>query len=697
MAVRCLFCTCILVGLATGVNAAAILLSLLKELQKESQAVKQLASISAQWCSDAEHQSVGMAQVIQGQLDDASVAVQQIRSDETRLQSEVTLARSTQQQREQQLQDAIATSKFAVAEFASEQDQLNKTIGAAEHAMRLVKAQMQMDAQQQQQLGSADAAVSNLLQTAGDHISDDEKDIMSELVSDPKPTQSPGERPQQLLQTLSSLHERLQREQATANSEHQVMSARLWSFTDHLNSSIMESKSQAASISMEMAQRKRERTRLDGKIAMLNTVQSKVQDNVRATKAACSANNEHKTAVQKFIEEESDSVRTTLKQMPQLSSELLFDLSNVLPTAPTFSFMQLRGGRRQQAKVHDPISPILMDLEAMERKFPDDSSAFAAAQKLVGSHRSTPDAQDSQLADQKPQDGISGFASSSIQDIYAFLKSDEQGGGVKLPGEERMLLGNSGDLKKVTGVYGKLLDGVQSKEKAVDDQLKWCSSIARDAKVDSDAVARSLKWTGAKLNLVQVAMSEYEAAVTFNKQQQISLDTSAVKLQKLAEVEDGQLQQTYQTLKEYGQQLLSLATELSQKSSAEERKGAEIVRSLLDRLERHQGLIQTWRVESKDKRQAVEATAKVVQQSLADNIKQANRRLVRLKVESQALTSLSSSKAKDKQLSERYVSLSQELCSGSRAKDLQAKEHVFQQEAAAIEKSLSALALPSAA
>merc|ERR1740138_1118945 len=100
---------------------------------------------------------------------------------------------------------------------------------------------------------------------------------MSELVSDPKPTQSPGERPQQLLQTLTSLHERLQREQAAANSENQAMSTRLWSFTDHLNSSIMESKSQAASISMEMAQRKREHTRLGGKITSLNALLNKVE------------------------------------------------------------------------------------------------------------------------------------------------------------------------------------------------------------------------------------------------------------------------------------------------------------------------------------------------------------------------------------------------------------------------------------
>merc|ERR1719446_292041 len=112
-----------------------------------------------------------------------------------------------------------------------------------------------------------------------------------------------------------------------------------------------------------------------------------------------------------------------------------------------------------------------------------------------------------------------------------------------------MLLSNAGELKKATGVYQNLLEHVHTKEKALDDQLKWCGSIARDAKVDSDAVARSLKWTGAKLNLVRVAMSEYESTMEFN-QQQSTVRERSLQLQKLSDVEDSQLQQSYAALKE---------------------------------------------------------------------------------------------------------------------------------------------------
>lgn len=689
-------CALFLATLLYGADSAAILLSLLKELQKQSQAIGHLASISNQWCSDAAHQNMGMVQVIQGQLDDATIAVQQIRSDEKRLQSELTLAQSTQQQRESQLQDATMTSNFASSEFASEQDQLNKTLEASQHAMRLIKAQISMDAEQQEQLGSADVIVSNLLQSSKDRMTDDEKNTMSSYVIDaPQQTGSTGARPQELLQTLARLHARLEKEQSKTYAEQQVMSLRLWSFTDHLNSSIMEAKSQTASISMEMAQRKREHTRLDGKIGALNALSTKVYASKGAVTSMCSLDAQHKNEIEKYIAEESDSVRVTLKQMPALSSELLFDLSSVLPAAP--SFLQLRGKQSAKAKEHDkmrdPASPIMKDLAAMAKTFPEDSASFLKAQRDLMSHRS-PQADATQ--DKKAAGGIDGFASSSIQDIYAFLKSDDQGGGASIPGEERMLLSNSGDLKKVTGIYQNLLNNVHNKEKTVDDQLKWCGSIARDAKVDSDAVARSLKWTGAKLNLVRVAMSEYENTMQFNKQQQNIMTGRSAQLLKLSDVEDSQLQQSYKALKEYGQQLLSLVSELGQKTNAEERKGTEVVRGLLEKVEKHQGLLQRWRVQSKDRREAVDAAFKVVQSALSDGVKASQRRLVKLKVESQVLTSLASSKAKDKELSENYVKLSQDLCSGNRAGELEATGAKLRHEAAAVQKTLTALQQPSA-
>merc|ERR1719162_2257807 len=128
------------------------------------------------------------------------------------------------------------------------------------------------------------------------------------------------------------------------------------------------------------------------------------------------------------------------------------------------------------------------------------------------------------------------------------------------------------------------------------------------------------------------------------------MTTRSTKLQMLSDVEDSQLAQSYSALKEYGQQLLSLASELGAKSNKEGRQGAVVVRGLLSRIEKHQGLLQQWRVQSKDRRQAVDSSIKALQEGLADGVKQSQRRLVKLKAESQALTSLASSKAKDKKI-----------------------------------------------
>merc|ERR1719440_2711657 len=104
-------------------------------------------------------------------------------------------------------------------------------------------------------------------------MTDAERSTIAEYAGDARA----GEEPQVLLDTLLNLRARLVKEQGNAPSEQQATSARLWTFTDHLNASIMESKSQAASILMEMAQRKDESTRLDSKIASLNSLRSKVE------------------------------------------------------------------------------------------------------------------------------------------------------------------------------------------------------------------------------------------------------------------------------------------------------------------------------------------------------------------------------------------------------------------------------------
>lgn len=681
----------ILAAVVVHADATAVLLSLLREFQKESDAIVRLAGFSKEWCDDASRQNVGMAQALQGELDDASDAVQQMKSDEKRLQSELRLSKSTQKERDDQLGDAVSTSNFATAEFDSEHEQLTQTLEVSKKALRLLKAQANSDAQQQLELGRADGIVNSLLQTSTDRMTEEEKHVMLAYSNDPKPGQS-----QELVQTLSTFHTRVEAERNAASSDHQSMAQKLWSLTDRLNSSIMESKSQGASLGMEMAQRKRERTRLEGKISVLTSILDKVEANNRKAGTTCSVDAQHAAQIQKYITQVSDDVRTTLKKMPALSSELLFNLQTVIPEQPPVSsFLQVKS-ESQAHKARDPVSAIMKDLEGLANEFTEDSSIFAEAERaLVASRKSR------EVAKRMATDGtVEGFASSSINDIYAYLKSDElpQSSSAQLPSEERLLLRDSGDLTKVTDVYQNLLTRVNAEEQSVDGQLKWCSSIARDAIADVNAVTRSLKLTAAKLNLVQDAISDYEKSVAFSKSQQNSVSARAVQLQKLAAVEDKQLQQYSDSLKVYGQQLLSLLTTLEQEqaSSPQNRKGADVVRGLLEKVEKQQGMLEQWRVQSKERRQAQLVALTALEQAFAAGIKANSKRLVRLKVEAQALTSLASSKADDRSLSEKYVQLSKDLCSDVRAKQLQGHSSTLHDEAKSIRRSLTILSPPAA-
>merc|ERR1719316_1079279 len=93
-------------------NAFTVFSTLLKDLQAEEQEGNKLASGISKWCADTESNKVTMIQAIQRQIDEAAIVMQQVASDEKRLQSELNLVSSTGREREQQLKDADATGHF---------------------------------------------------------------------------------------------------------------------------------------------------------------------------------------------------------------------------------------------------------------------------------------------------------------------------------------------------------------------------------------------------------------------------------------------------------------------------------------------------------------------------------------------------------------------------------------------------------
>merc|ERR1719203_1285698 len=116
------------------------------------------------------------------------------------------------------------------------------------------------------------------------------------------------------------MYAQLSQEKSTAAVEHNAMLQKLWSFADHLNSSIMEAQSQVAVITMEFAQRKREHARLSGRIAGLASLLHAVNASTQATEATCIEEERHRGDIASFITAESSAVNAIMSHLPAASS-----------------------------------------------------------------------------------------------------------------------------------------------------------------------------------------------------------------------------------------------------------------------------------------------------------------------------------------------------------------------------------------
>jgi hypothetical protein len=264
------------------------------------------------------------------------------------------------------------------------------------------------------------------------------------------------------------------------------------------------------------------------------------------------------------------------------------------------------------------------------------------------------------------RDASNSASSDPLKDIQQFVNSaDAQDGGdvAGLSGENRPLLSDPEEVQKIKSSYKSLLARVQAKQSAVQDREKWCESTLRDSKMDGALVGQNLKRMNAKLNLVKVAMLQYEKSSQYYVQQGKFMESQVQKLQDLSKEEEHGYSKSYQTMSDFAKQLMSLATELTQVLTTEERRNADMVKSLVQKLENHQNMLEVeHRMWGKWKDELVQADS-AIQTALQTNIQHNDRRIVQFKTESQFLTSLSHAKQNDRVLSEGYKQISRQMCS----------------------------------
>jgi len=657
----------------TNTETIAVLLNMLKELQLETESGKHVAGSMSTWCKDASKQKTEMLATIARQLDESKVAVQQIASDEQQLQSEMDLEQSAYKEKDQRLNDASATASLTMGDAQQEVQQVEIAIGAAKDAIHLVNIQMQQHGVVSSSAGAE--SVSNLMQVSSDRMTDDEKQMMSSFVTDPDQADgSGGHSPRAMLQTLTTMHSRLTDERNAAVADSNAIHQKLWSFTDHLNSSIIEMKSQSAAIGMELAHRKRERTLMEGKMSELSVLSKVIEESKTAAEASCHKEADRTGLAAKLISEEVKAVRTILSQMPSSADSMLNNQD------ASSSFLQVRSthGSSLQGALHD--------LQSLAQSFPGEAAWFVEGAQHLDAGSGVVLAEVSQHHQVKRRSGTAPNPDADpLHDIADFASDMPNGGSARAASS----LNDLEAPKKIKGLYKSLSDRLTDKEKAVGNLERWCSSVVRDAQADDDAIARASKRTDAKLDLAKVATLEAERDAGYYQKQHDDLAAQLASIHACAEEEGAEFTRSRDVIKDFSKELISLSAQLSDDITDDEKKSADMARAFVEELEHHEEKMQEWHEGFQRMQEEIEAADKLMQGTLADNVKRNQRRLVKFKAEAQLLNSLSNAKQFDKTMSDRYRQVSMSVCSKDRIQSMDKKEEELQQEVAALQTSLA--------
>lgn len=653
----------------TNTETIAVLLNMLKELQLETESGKHVAGAMSTWCKDASKQKTEMLASIVRQLDESKVAVQQIASDEQQLQSEMELEQSAYKEKDQRLQDAVATASLTMGDAQDEIQQIETSISAAKDAIHLVNVQMKQHGIVPTSAGAE--SVSNLMQVSSDRMTDDERQMMSSFVNDPD---QGGKGPQAMLQTLTTMQSRLSEERNAAVADSKAIHHKLWSFTDHLNSSIIEMKSQSAAIGMELAHRKRERILMEGKMSELSVLSKVIGESRAAAEVSCHKEAERTGLAAKLISEEVKAVRTILSQLPSSADSML-----TAPDAPS-SFLQVRSthGSALQGALHD--------LQSLAESFPGEASWFVEGAQHLGANSGVVLAEVSQHHQIRRRSGTAPNPDADpLHDIADFATDMPSGGSAHaVP-----TLNDLEAPKKIKGLYKSLSDRLTDKEKAVGNLERWCSSVVRDAQADDDAITRASKRTDAKLDLAKVATLEAERDAGYYQKQHDDLAAQLASLHSSAQEEGAEFTRSHDVIKDFTKELISLSSQLSDDITDDEKKSADMARAFVEELAHHEEKMQEWHEGFQRMQDEIESADKLMQSTLADNVKRNQRRLVKFKAEAQLLTSLSNAKQFDKSMSDRYRQVSMSVCSKDRIQEMDKKEAELQQEVAALQTSLA--------
>jgi len=645
-------------------DAAAVLSSLLKKLQAEQQTKQGFAENVNRWCRNAKAQRNAMAETVERKLEESQTLLNQIDAESKRLHSEAQLVDANTQEKKEQELSAKDAEALAEQEFDEEQKDVAHTIEAVHHAIRLVSRSASGALRHGDSSPAEVTAVSNLVQIASEDsvMSDAEKQIMSSYVSDTADKSSSGaaskrEARKSLLATLSGMLSRLQQEKNSAITDEGKEKTKLGAFDQHLQDALVATTSERRALDFEMAQRKRDHARFESQVSDLGGLLKSVKSGAQVATDACWDYENDRTRMETYLSAEIDAVKSALEQTAPESADMYL--------APTsLSFLQLSS------------TAMTGDLRAMASKYPAQSSLYLqAARELEAAATRTSLIQRSTSSPASDSDGATSTnAASAIQDIEAFAEDSSSGGGsVADP-----LGGVSASKAKAT--YQKLLSQLQQQQKTLRDEGTWCASILGEAQAGQAAIARSLKQSKARLNLMKVAMLQYEKSTQYYQAQANAAHAAGEELATLTAAERALYAQATKEVSEFSKQLMSLGMELNSSPLAEDRRNAGVVAALVQKLEGHQNLCEAGHTEWDRWTSKVSAADTALHSILKTDVMHNDRRILQFKTESQFLQSMEHSRANDKALASGYQFTAKKICPDGLPDQLKEQQSSLEQQ-----------------
>jgi len=592
-------------------GSASLLLEMLRELQQEAESGLHLSAVSTKHCNAVRGHRRSMAEAARRQLSETEAALQRLEAEESRFEGERQLTNSTTAEQERRLAESSSLINAVGSSVAEEKGQLAQAREATDAALNLLRRRAGQTVPEEEEGANLEDSLAQLQRSS--QMTETEGNVASSYVQSKSNGDGADSKAQELMQMLVDLRSRLERDQVEADSEHQGMLTKFHAYADRLNTSILRTQSQLATVAMETAQRKTERAYLNGKKRDFSALQKAVDASSAAVESDCNEEENQKQQLRDLIQSESRAVKAMLEQE---GSQWLPDATDAAPSLI------------QTAQSHNSINKAVQQLMELAHKYPEQAALYTDAVQALNTDIENEDTVPSIRQKHSPD------LENTLEHIQAFADTDAD----DKSSASNVESDNSNN--KVKDVVSGVLSHVIAKEHAVSRKHSKCGAVLSSAKADRSALESSLKQMNAKVSIVKGAISECEESSRYDLEQQAVIEHQTQQAVNIAKQGNQQRDRLAKLLGDRSKQLVELAAQFKSNGEGDSEVEAPQTQKLLHVLEHHRAALERETVDAPKRQQRVDVADGKLSTLLLETARRGGRRSLRLKSEAALLASL---------------------------------------------------------